>query len=433
MKKLLMLGTSYGTCLMLKYAKSQGVYTIVTDYNEPEHSPGKQISDEYWMINTGDLDALEAKCRADGVNAVVCGISEFNLEMCMELCRRLGLPCYCTPEAWHYSRDKVDYKALATAVGAPLATDYYLSDPPTRAELDAVRYPVVVKPVDLSCNRGISYVHNEEELLIACDYARSMSKSRKLVIERMLRGEEWYGVYALADGQVSLLGLCAMYAEPGFPKFCYSITSTLSNHVEDFCREINPHIENVLKAVGCREGYAWTQAMLDEDGHFYILEMGYRLDGDMMFVPFKDLLGFDTIAWIVDYALGKRNDPAQLPPSQQKAQFAFRRNDANPVNQENEYQYEPVSFAAEAGSRNMPQSGCICRIELGSMFVIGPSTAPFTASALRVSGQVQTIDFDHMICLMDIENAWVGTSSTVGNQPSPTCCIRHLWSSGTTK
>ena len=146
-----------------------------------------------------------------------------------------------------------------------------------------------------------------------------MSKSRKLVIERMLHGEEWYGVYALADGKVSLLGLCAMYAQPGYPKFCYSITSTLSNHVEDFCRDINPHIENVLKAVGCREGYAWTQAMLDEDGHFYIIEMGYRLDGDMMFVPFKDLLGFDTVAWIVDYALGKRNDPAQLPRSQEKA------------------------------------------------------------------------------------------------------------------
>ena len=59
--------------------------------------------------------------------------------------------------------------------------------------------------------------------------------------------------------------------------------------------------------------------MLDEDGHFYILEMGYRLDGDMMFVPFKDLRGFDTVAWLVDYALGKRSDPALLPPSQEKA------------------------------------------------------------------------------------------------------------------
>ena len=322
MKKLLMLGTSYGTRLMLEYAKSQGVHTIVTDYLEPEHSPGKLIADEYWMLNTGDLDALEKKCREENVNAVVCGISEFNLEMCMALCKRLGLPCYCTPEAWHFSHDKVDFKALATSLGAPLADDYFLSDPPTRAELDAIRYPVVVKPVDLSCNRGISYVHDEKELIEAIDYARSMSKSRKLVIERMLHGEEWYGAYALADGKVSLLGLCAMYAEPGYPKFCYSITSTLSNHVEDFCRDINPHIENVLKAVGCREGYAWVQAMLDEDGHFYIIEMGYRLDGDMMYVPFKELRGFDTVAWIVDYALGRASSPALLPPSQEKA---FRR------------------------------------------------------------------------------------------------------------
>ena len=50
MKKLLMLGTSYGTLLMLDYAKSQGVYTIVTDYLEPEHSPGKLAT--IWSPNT---------------------------------------------------------------------------------------------------------------------------------------------------------------------------------------------------------------------------------------------------------------------------------------------------------------------------------------------------------------------------------------------
>lgn len=279
MQKLLMLGTSYGTCEMLRYAKSIGVHTIVTDYNEPEHSLGKQISDEYWMINTGDLDTLEARCREEGVNAVVCGISEFNLEMCMELCRRLGLPCYCTPEAWHFSRDKDDFKRLARSLGAPLPDDYYLSDPPTRAELDAVKYPVVVKPVDLSCNRGISYCHNEHELLDACALARSMSKSPKLVVERMLHGEEWYSFYAFAEGEISLMALCAMYSQPGEPKNCYSITSTVSNNVERYVAEIDPYIQKVLKAVGCREGIGWVQVMLDEDGHFYIIEMATALTG----------------------------------------------------------------------------------------------------------------------------------------------------------
>lgn len=322
MKKLLMLGTSYGSMGMLRYAKEKGIYTIVTDYLEPEHSVGKLVSDEYWMLNTGDLDALEKKCREEGVNGVICGVSEFNLEMCMALCKRLGLQCYCTPEAWHYSRDKSDFKALCRDLGAPLPTDYYLSEALNEEELDSVQFPVVVKPVDLSCNRGISYCYNRQELIEAYRFARSVSKSSKIVVERMLKGEEWYGFYAMAQGEVSLLSLCAMYAQPGEPKFCYSITSTISNNVERYTSEINPYIEKALKAVGCREGIGWVQVMLDEDGHFYIIEMGYRLDGDMMYIPIKSILGFDSTAWLVDYAMGETNEAKRLPPSQSKA---FRR------------------------------------------------------------------------------------------------------------
>ena len=54
---------------------------------------------------------------------------------------------------------------------------------------------------------------------------------------------------------------------------------------------------------------------------------------------------------------------------------------------------------AEAGSRNIAQSGWSCRNDDGSMFVTGPSRAPFTASALRSSGHVQTMERDHRICL----------------------------------
>ena len=50
-KKLLILaGVDVHVKLVLA-AKSLGVYTIVTDYLEPEESPAKLIADEFWMLN----------------------------------------------------------------------------------------------------------------------------------------------------------------------------------------------------------------------------------------------------------------------------------------------------------------------------------------------------------------------------------------------
>lgn len=155
MKKLLMLGTSQGSCEMIRIARAKGIYTIVTDFDLPEKSIGKLIADEYWMINTADMDALEKRCREEQIDGVVCGVSEFNLERTMELTERLGLPCYCTPEAWHFSRNKHDFKKLCKVIGVRMAEDYQLSNPPMDEELSKVKFPVVVKAINLSANRGM--------------------------------------------------------------------------------------------------------------------------------------------------------------------------------------------------------------------------------------------------------------------------------------
>lgn len=312
-----MLGTSLASKEMIEYAKSVGVYTIVTDYLSPEDSTAKLISDEYWMINTGDLDTLERKCRKEKITAVVCGVSEFNLEMTMELCDRLGLPTYCTQEAWHYSRDKADFKLLCKKLGVPLATDYYLSDKLPEEELNSIVFPVVVKPVDMSGNRGITYCYNKDELIDAYRYARSISKNPKIVVERMLEGREWYSYYAIANGEIRQISLNAMEAQHGELKNLYSLTTTVTDCVDKFMSEINPIIEVALREIGCKEGIAWVQVMLDNDGQFYVIEMGYRLPGDMPFMTYPYIMGFDSIKWIVDYARGIKNTVDMLPNKQE--------------------------------------------------------------------------------------------------------------------
>lgn len=314
MKKMLILGSSNGSVEMVKYAKSQGIYTIVTDYFSRDRSKAKALADESWEISTADVDALEKKAREEGVNAVICGVSEFNQGKTIELCSRLGLPCYCDKKSWSYATNKAEFKALCRKIGAPVPKDYYLTDALTDEELDSVKFPVVVKPVDQSSNKGITFCYNKEELIQAYKYARSVSEDSRIVVERLLHGEEFDVYYSLADGESSLIAMVGSYTQPEKPGYCYILNSTLVRHTKQYVEELDKHAKRLIQEMGCREGMCWFEIFWDEtDKSFYIIEMGYRLTGDMTFLPMKEAFGVDYIRWMVSYACNGYNDPKDLP------------------------------------------------------------------------------------------------------------------------
>lgn len=313
MDKLLMLGTSNASVDIVLRAKEQGVHTITTDNWELHRSAAKQVSDETWMISTGDVDALEQKCREEGVTAILTGVSEFNIESMMELCRRLNLPCYCTPESWNIVQRKHNFKKLCRENGVPVATDYFLSNPPTEKELDEIVFPVVVKPVDCGGNEGMSYCYSKEEVVAACKLARSVSKNEIIIVERMLEGVEYIAHYAMADGQAVLFSFATMLSEEGYPDNCYSMTSTGTDRLNQYLKEVDPAFTKALHEAGCHEGVGWCEMILDKDGHFYLLEMGYRMTGDLIAMPLTTVVEFDSIQWLLDIALGKKHTVADLP------------------------------------------------------------------------------------------------------------------------
>ena len=327
MDKLLMLGTSNLSVEIVCLAKSQGIYTITTDYLEPEKSAAKLISDEYWMISTNDMDALEKKCREEGVTAVIAGVSEFNIECMMELCKRLDLPCYCTPESWNTVQRKHNFKKLCRENGVPVATDYFLSNPPTEKELEQIVFPVVVKPVDCGANVGMSYCYNKEDVIKGCELARAVSNDETVIVERMLEGVEYIAHYAMADGQAVLFSFATMLSQEGYPDNCYSMTSTGTDRLNQYLQEVDPAFTKALHQAGCHEGVGWCEMILDKDGHFYLLEMGYRMTGDLIAMPLQSVAEFNSLQWLLDIALGKKHKitdfPARLTVSPEKCACAY--------------------------------------------------------------------------------------------------------------
>lgn len=317
MNKVLLLGTSLASIEIVQTAKEMGCYTIVTDNLDPEHSEAKKAADEYWMISTDNLDLLEKKCREERVNAVFAGVSEFNLDRVKELTRRLGLPCYIEDAAWKYARDKSAFKNKCRETGIPVVEEYSVSDPPLPEELAVIEYPVVVKPVDGTGNKGLSVCKNEEELIAGCKKARENSDNADILIERYVSGEESWHYYVLAGDIIRYVCGGRVFRQPGYPTFLYLFGTSAFPDFKEYCDQVNEKCVKFLREIGCKRGISWFQFLKDEKGRFYALEMAQRMSADCSGKTIKKVVGINIIEWMLDMALGKEHSSEMIPESVQ--------------------------------------------------------------------------------------------------------------------
>ena len=107
-KKLLILAGAGIHSKVVRAAKEMGIYTIVTDYLVD--SPAKALADESWLIDIKDVDKIVEKCKESGVD----GVLNFCIDPAqwpyLEICERLGFPCYATREQLEILTDKVKFK-----------------------------------------------------------------------------------------------------------------------------------------------------------------------------------------------------------------------------------------------------------------------------------------------------------------------------------
>ena len=116
-KKLLVLAGNSVHEKIVQAAKNLGVYTIVTDYLPVEQSPAKLVADEYWMLSTGDTDAVVEKCRQEKVDGVLTFCIDTVQFHYQEICEKLGVPCYGTHRQFEIMTNKRLFKDYCKAHG----------------------------------------------------------------------------------------------------------------------------------------------------------------------------------------------------------------------------------------------------------------------------------------------------------------------------
>jgi biotin carboxylase len=314
MAKLLILGSDFGVCDIIDTAHEMGLFVIVADYLEV--TPAKEKADEAWLVSTTDTDKLAVLCRQVGVGGVMSGASDFNTAQVRVLCKRLGPePLAANDTAWAMSRDKVLFKKICREVGAPVSADYRLTPDLLDEDIAAIDFPVVVKPADRSGNKGMSYCYGDDELRAAYRRACETSHTGSVVCEHLLSGGNWIANYILSDGEAALLYFARELHMPDACPNLYLFVNTTANRLGQFMDEVDGPLRRVFKRAGFTNGIAWAQMMLDEDGHFYLIDPAYRLSSETSYRFYRDVTGFDSLKWCIESAMGMPHVAAWPPES----------------------------------------------------------------------------------------------------------------------
>lgn len=304
-KRLLVLGDT-STADIIKIAKTMGVHTVVSGIHPDAKT--RLMADESVVIPSDDHEALARYIKDNAIDGVMTGASEFQILNMIQLCEKVGLPIYVNEKQWDICQNKATFKDQCRKFSVPVVPEYQVSSNMLSEELAKVRYPVVIKPVDACSSKGLSICNNEEEIKKAIPCALSASESGRFIVERCITSDYGFGCrYIANDGDIVLSALCDRYTVDEFDGRAHISSAAIfpSKMTDSFIREINPHVIEMFKSIGIKNGTMFMQALVDQDTkQIYFHEMGLRLSGGLIYSMLEASCGYNDVKMMIRYALG---------------------------------------------------------------------------------------------------------------------------------
>ena len=309
-KTLLLMGGSAYVKGIKKYVDEKGFRIVAL--GRDANTPIAKIADSFYNIDTQNVDEVCEVVEKEKVDGIFVGSSEVNISPAITVSERTGCNFYSNRDQWDIISDKAEFKKLARKYGVPVTKEYKVTEEFLREDLDKIKYPVIVKPVDSSGARGMNACYNEEELIKHYKEALKWSKNKKIIVEELVnRGREVFIHYTIQDGEFSL--------SMGFTKFKVISPEKEyvslpifhmypSSHIDIYIDKVDKAARKMFSEIGLKNGVVMLQGF-DIDGEFKFFESGFRLGGEQMYIFTDHQNGLNSLEMMINYALtGKMAD-----------------------------------------------------------------------------------------------------------------------------
>ena len=301
-KKLLILGGNPETIPLVEIANSWGIKTIVASARHTD--PAKAYAWKAYDFEGLDVGAAIKIATDEKVDGVLVGVADILVPMYCKVCDALGLPCYATQQIVDVFAFKDVFKATCERYGVHGIPEYYLDADLKREDLDKIKYPVMVKPVDNGGGVGMTVAYNEEELIKGVQIALEASHKKRFIVEKYMLCDDMGMYYTFKDGYCSASCIYDRYTtdeQPGLSRVCLGGTYP-SKHLDEYFERMHPNALRLFKEIGIKNGVLMLSGFY-ENGEFYVYDTGFRLQGEAPHLLMKAIHGFDQREMLIRFAL----------------------------------------------------------------------------------------------------------------------------------
>ncbi len=202
-RRLLLVGAGPSQLAAIGCAQAAGLVVVAADADET--APGLALADVAAVADSAD--ALAEVARRERVSGVFTIAAERLVPVVATIAERVGLPGIGTDVAAMMTNKQLLRARLRAAGVAQPPSIVVRSLPEARAAATELAGSLVVKPVDMSGQRGVALVRDRDELEDAVVRALAASPSRTLLVERFAAGPELNVLAVVRAGQATIVGI----------------------------------------------------------------------------------------------------------------------------------------------------------------------------------------------------------------------------------
>lgn len=282
-KVLLILGAGVDQLPGIQKAKDMECYTITLDGNP--NAVGKQISDEFYSVNIKDFQAIKSFLENYDIEKID-GVIAYGVDIPTIIAKTadyIGVNYTIPTKSAIISEDKYESKVLMEENNISIPKFKLVEDIENIyifAEKNG--FPLIIKPVDNSASRGITFINNVTEIEKAYYYALEFSKNKKIIVESYLSGNQISSETLVIDGEIFHLGFLDRNYDKNemfYPNIIEDGGDMPSVYIKNtHIKQLTKFYEVIAKKLDIKNGVIKGDLVI-HDGQLYIIEFALRLSG----------------------------------------------------------------------------------------------------------------------------------------------------------